>query len=118
MRKTVGCLVCVAALAACATPSRYEWGDYERSLYGYARSPELRDQYEQSLRDAIDVGEKTNRVAPGIYAELGYLLLEEGDERGAAEAFEREMELFPESRAFIERVMGRTTLADNAETDR
>jgi hypothetical protein len=101
----------LAALSACETTTqRFYWGNYEQALYGYSRKPELRGNYVRALREAIDRGEQMGRVAPGLYAELGYLALEEGDRRGAAEAFEREMALFPESRGYLTKVMQRGSI--------
>lgn len=105
---SVKCFAALSIICACATPTRYHWGGYESALYAYSRNPELREQYEKSLREAISEGEETNRVAPGLYAELGYLSLEAGDDRAAMEAFAREMELFPESRKFLTSISNRT----------
>lgn len=94
-------------LTACATSSRFEWGNYEGALYSYAKKPELRPQYRTSLEKAIDQGRRTNRIAPGMLAELGYLALEDGDTSAAVALFEEEMRLFPESRSFLEGVTAR-----------
>lgn len=94
-------------LAGCATPSRFEWGAYEGALYGYAKKPELRPNYRASLEKAIDQGRKTNRLAPGLLAELGYLALEDHDDVQAVRLFEEEMQVFPESRAFLSSVVAR-----------
>ncbi|MEW6017368.1 MAG: DUF4810 domain-containing protein [Pseudomonadota bacterium] len=94
-------------LTACATSSRFEWGNYEGALYSYAKKPEFRPQYRTSLEKAIEQGRRTNRIAPGMLAELGYLSLEDGDTTAAVALFEEEMRLFPESRPFLEGVTAR-----------
>ena len=94
-------------LAACATPSRFEWGGYEPALYAYAKHPEVRPQYRVTLEKAIAEGRRTNRLAPGLLAELGYLALEDGDSAQAVRMFEEEMTAFPESRAFLTGVVTR-----------
>jgi hypothetical protein len=94
-------------LAACATPSRFEWGGYEGALYAYAKKPELRPRYREVLEKAIAEGRRTNRLAPGLCAELGYLALEDGDSAKAVEFFEAEMATFPESRPFLTNVVSR-----------
>lgn len=94
-------------LTACATTGRFEWGNYEGALYSYAKKPELRPQYRTSLEKAIEQGRRTNRIAPGLLAELGYLSLEDGDTAAALALFEEEMRLFPESRPFLESVAAR-----------
>jgi hypothetical protein len=95
------------ALAACATPSRFEWGSYESSLYAYSKRPDLRPQYRTALEKAIAEGRRTNRLAPGLLAELGYLALEDGDTAQAVRLFEEEMAAFPESRPFLTDVVAR-----------
>lgn len=94
-------------LAGCATPSRFEWGGYEGSLYAYSKKPELRAQYRTALEKAIAEGSRTHRLAPGLCAELGYLALEDGDAPRAVALFEQEMAAFPESRPFLSNVVAR-----------
>lgn len=103
----LGATATVLLLSACATPSRFEWGGYEGALYGYAKKPELRPQYRTALERAIEQGRKTNRLAPGLLAELGYLALEDGDVATAVPLFEEEMRAFPESRPFLTGVVAR-----------
>lgn len=89
------------SVAACATPSRFEWGDYENSLYSFSKTPEARENYRKSLQVAIQRGEQSKRLAPGMYAELGYLYLEDNNNAEAIASFEKEMTAFPESRIFL-----------------
>jgi hypothetical protein len=102
-------------LSACATPSRFEWGGYEGALYAYAKTPEARETYRKSLQDAIEAGERTERVAPGMYAELGYLFVEDDNNADAIASFQKEMALFPESRPFLSSVVQR--LSGSAATN-
>ena len=96
------------ALGGCVTtPSRFEWGAYESSLYNYAKKPEKRQAYKEALEQAIAKGQATHRVAPGLNAELGYLHLEDGDTNGAVSCFEEEIRLFPESKPFLSKVIAR-----------
>lgn len=100
---------CALSVAACATPSRFEWGDYENSLYAYSKAPQARENYRKSLQTAIQQGEKTNRLAPGMYAELGYLFLEDNNKPDAIASFQKEMTAFPESRSFLKAVVDRVS---------
>lgn len=99
----VSALVAIAALgtAGCVPQTRFEWGSYEPSLYQYYKNPSDRAQYEKSLTQAIALGRKSNRIAPGLCAELGYMKLEDGNVAEAQTSFDEEMRLFPESRAFL-----------------
>lgn len=114
MSKILLAAVALCALAGCATPSRFEWGNYERSLYTYAKHPEAREAYRKSLVSAIQAGERTKRLAPGLYAELGYLSLEDGDQINAVADFKKEMAAFPESRPFLGGVIDRIGTGNNA----
>jgi hypothetical protein len=106
-RWVIGGALVALLLTGCATPSRFEWGGYESALYSYAKKPDLRPQYRAALEKAVEQGRKTNRLAPGLLAELGYLALEDGDIAVAVSLFEEEMRAFPESRAFLEVVVAR-----------
>ena len=99
--------IAAGLLCACAPQTRFEWGSYEPSLYAYYKNPSERAQYEAALVKAIDAGKKSNKVAPGLYAELGYMRLEDGDIAQAQVNFDEEMRLFPESRAFLSGVTKR-----------
>ncbi|WP_417484211.1 DUF4810 domain-containing protein [Maricaulis salignorans] len=108
--------ICVAvtalAVTACAVPSRFEWGGYEQGLYDYYRNPENSDNYIRTLERAIERGDATDRTAPGLNAELGYIHLGRGDTQLAETYFRREMELFPESAAFLSRFLGTSASAN------
>lgn len=105
-KKLIAAGLIACGLAACAAPSRFEWGNYENGLYQYYRDPENRANYERSLVRAIERGDATDRTAPGLNAELGFLYLEQGETVLAEQHFRREIELFPESRSFLERFLG------------
>lgn len=111
MRKIilVGLLCAGAGLAACAPTSRFEWGAYDTALYAYAKKPEAREAYRTALVAAIERGRASNRIAPGLLAELGYLHLEDGQQAAAIKCFEEEMSLFPESAPFMSGVIARLT---------
>ena len=44
-------------------------------------------------------------VAPGIYAEFGYLLLQQGKASEATQAFQQEKQHWPESAVFMDRMI-------------
>lgn len=104
------------ALAACAPTTRFEWGSYEGSLYAYAKQPAQKEVFRTALTRAIEKGRQSNRVAPGLNAELGYLYLEDGDTPKAIALFEEEMRLFPESRKFLTGVVTRAKGGDTEQS--
>lgn len=112
-------LAAAALLSACSTTtSRFEWGGYESALYTYAKKPDRRPDYQKALEAAISRGRATDRVAPGLLAELGYLYLEDGDVGHAIPLFEEEMTRFPESRAFLSAVVTRAKASRSATQEK
>ena len=102
-------IVALSFLTQCAPATRFSWGNYEDALYVYYKSPSGRDAYKKALVDAIDRGKKQNNVAPGMLAELGYLYLEDGNTAQATQLFQEEIQRFPESRPFLDRIIERST---------
>ena len=92
-------------LAGCATPERFEWGNYDASLYAYSKHPDQLPQFEKSLQSAIASGRASGRLAPGLQAELGYCYLGEGKKAEAVEQFKAEMALFPEAAPLMTRII-------------
>ncbi len=104
--KLLSTALVAATVAACQTaPPLFEFGSYEQSLYVYYKKPDQADRYRESLEKAIEKGEKNSNVAPGMYAELGYLNSLQGDLDTAIELYEMEMVMFPESKFFLSRVV-------------
>jgi hypothetical protein len=65
--------------AGCATQQRYNWGSYDPSLYGYYKNAEKVGELSASLAAVIDAASTNHAtVPPGIYAEYGYLQLQQG----------------------------------------
>ena len=126
-------LLCAGAVAltACVAAPRFEYGAYEPTLYAYYKKPELADKFETALEKAIEKGEASDRLAPGLYAELGYLKLNQGDQATAVELFRKEAEFMsgvvsrltdqnaeaglPESAVETEQVSDETVIEKSAE---
>ena len=98
-------ILAIVALSGCATNSRFEWGNYDSSLYVYSKHPDKLPVFEAALREAIQKGKAGGRIAPGLQAELGYCYLGEGKRAEALELFKAEVVSFPESRAFISKII-------------
>lgn len=110
--KRLSCLVAAASLAlgGCATTvteAGYYWGDYSKSLYKYTKAPSDQTLAEHTveLERIIEESRKRDlRVPPGIHAELGYIKARSGNAALATAHYESEMQLYPESRLFLERL--------------
>jgi hypothetical protein len=109
--RTIGLCALIAGigLAGCATPDRFEWGNYDSALYAYSKHPDHLPGFEQALQGAITKGRASGRLAPGLQAELGYLYLGEGRRADAIAQFRAEMADFPESRPLLTKI-----IAENA----
>ena len=100
-------------LAGCNTvsPAGYYWGDYSDTLYAYTKAPssETLAAHTAELEDIIQESQERNlKVPPGIHAELGYIMANRGDSQQAVAHYQAEMQLYPESRLFIERLIAQT----------
>lgn len=92
-------------LSACASNnSLYEWGSYQPALISYKKTAD-KAAFEEELRKSIAYGEESGRVPPGMYAELGYLLYEEGNAAEAEEFFAKERSAFPESATLMDKLI-------------
>ncbi len=103
-------LVSVAALAAllsaCAAPvTKYELGNYEQSMYDYYKNPADPGATITALAAIIGKAEGAKRpVPPGVYAEYGFLLLQQGKAQEALANFALEKKYWPESAALMDRM--------------
>jgi len=99
----------VAALAASGCAGKvttYRWGNYDEILYSHYKHPQERQAYVAGLKTIILAAQQEGKtVPPGIYAEYGYALYEEGNAPEAIKYFERERDTWPESRVFMEKLI-------------
>jgi hypothetical protein len=94
------------SISACATKEPYDWGAYEKSMYVYYKKPATAPDFAANLQETINGAEHDHGiVAPGLYAEYGYLLLQQGNRDGAVAAFRKEEVQWPESKAFMDRMI-------------
>jgi hypothetical protein len=93
-----------ALMAGCATTrDKYDWGDYDPALYAYYRSPAKVGELSAALAETITAADSHNvPVAPGLRAEYGYLLLQQGKTKEAIAAFQAEEKQWPESKVFMD----------------
>ena len=107
---TVVLLFSISAAGCATTPSLYRWGIYEDLMYQSYKYPGESDPVTQATRLAADV-ERTAvegfGVPPGVHAHLGYLYATQGDLDSARTHFNLELELYPESKTFIDGLLER-----------
>jgi hypothetical protein len=92
-------------LTGCAgNKSLYEWGTYQPALINYYKNGDGA-AFEEKLNAALDKGQRSKRVPPGVHAELGYLLYNRGDYANAVTHFFAEKSLFPESASLMDKLI-------------
>ena len=109
------CLGITALAAGCSSgpKSRYAWGSYEERAYRFLFASTTEEVAEdiRVLSAEIEQADAEGRpVPPGVHAHLGYLYAITGNTESAAQQFEIEKRLYPESRVFLDgclRRMGR-----------
>lgn len=96
-------------IVGCATTSNdtFYWGDYSTTLYDFKKNPgeETLEAHKKALLSVMEVSARKNKaVPPGINAEYGYILLKAGSEEEGFNYLDKEIELYPESATFINRI--------------
>ncbi len=97
-------------MQGCIHQNQYHWGEYENMVHaslipGDNSDPTIQiGKLEETVSEATTKGKK---VGPGIYGHLGYMYYKAGRTEDAFSAFEKEKELYPSSKTFIERLQNR-----------
>ena len=98
VRRLLLAALSLSLLSACVSPGKYSWGNYDGTLYGYYKDPTRLDAHVAEMESIIRSSEQTNKkVAPGIHAEYGYFLMQNGKAGAAVTQFEKEKTNWPES---------------------
>jgi hypothetical protein len=108
VRRSAALALAIALASGCVTRphDKYEWGDYDPALYGYYKSPAKVGELLADLEGTIKAADSHNQPAPpGLRAEYGYLLLQQGKSSEAILAFQTEEKQWPESRVFMEHMI-------------
>lgn len=104
-------------LSACAgQPEMYHWGNYQSLVYDMYIEPGKADtlsQIEKLNADIDQASSKGKRVAPGIYAHLGFMQALLGNTEKSIQSFETEKTLYPESSVFIDGILTRSSSTKN-----
>jgi hypothetical protein len=98
-------LLSVLSIGCVSQTGLYQWGNYEGRLYKYYKSPTAANAYMTELAEIIDETGDQKKVAPGIYAEYGYMLRKAGREKEAIAMFEKEQNAWPESQILMQRLI-------------
>jgi hypothetical protein len=96
-------------LVGCGAHNRYEWSNYDTKLYNHYKDSSQPEQFIQELKEAVEEAESAGQVPPGIYAEYGFVLYEQGNSLQAVQYFRKEADKWPESRMLM------TKMIDNVQ---
>lgn len=108
-------------LGGCAQSNQalYNYGAYSTRYYAYEQdlSPEKALELQQAIEEAIANAHdsQSGRVPPGMYANLGYLYLKQGDSAKAIEEFTLEKTLYPESARFMDSMIKKVQTAEGGK---
>lgn len=108
MIKKIIAFLCMLSLFSCSTPGLYTWGHYQEAAYHHTKDANEESQkiLAENYVQIINHQKGTRKtVPPGIYADYGFLLLQNNKEKEGKEMLEKEMKLYPESRVFITRIL-------------
>ena len=110
-------------LCGCATPTLYEWGNYDEWLYENYENPKNDEELYVDLTALIIEYESrknptTKPMAPGLYAEYGFLLMRRGENARAIEYYTKEKALWPEATKFMDSMIQTAQIADKAAKKR
>jgi hypothetical protein len=112
MRKILILICAYILLISCSSPkSLYSWGKYEAASYNYLRkNDEKATQVLIGSYDLIIKKQKGTRatVPPGVFADYGFVLLQENKIADGKAMLEKEIALYPESKLFIEKILKMT----------
>ena len=96
-------LLCVLMTGCATRTGLYQWGGYDAMLYQSYKNPEKAVEFRQGLELHITKMEASNqKVAPGLYAELGTLYLQTGDNTKAVSMYKKERDAWPESSGLMD----------------
>jgi hypothetical protein len=107
MRIPIFLLIAACSLSSC-THQLYSWANYESASYNYLKNSDERSTQAliESLKNVTEIQTGTRKISPpGIYADYGYLLIQLGKTDQGKTLLLKEIELYPESKIFIERIL-------------
>lgn len=91
-------------MGGCVTTTPlYQWGGYEYKLYAGYKDQTKMEELRVALEAHVAATDKSGqKMAPGLYAELGTLYLQSGDSVKARGMYSRERDAWPESKGLMD----------------
>lgn len=117
MKKVIVLGVAVLAallLASCTTnkePPLYYWYGYTNAVYDYIKlgNEDSNGKLLEVYQNLVDGQAEAARQVPppGVCADYGWMLIQSGKKEEGKDLLRKEMELYPESAAFIQNILRR-----------
>ncbi len=126
MKKTIslGTLIILSFIVSgCSSQPKplYTYGNYSESYYASKKdvSADTALELQKSIEFAIENADesRSGRVAPGMYANLGYIYLKSGKTDKAIESFNKEKSIYPESAHFMDRMIKKIEVLEGKQND-
>ncbi|MBN2425033.1 MAG: DUF4810 domain-containing protein [Calditrichaceae bacterium] len=108
MKKFLLFLLLIFLLSCTPTKGIYYWGDYSSSLYKLKKEPsdETLLKHKMELENIFkNAQKKRKKIPPGLYCEYAYILIQQGQKDDGLRYFALEVEKYPESKIFIDRII-------------
>jgi len=100
-------LACGVFGAGCRPRVLYDWGRYEESLQANYVAHDDAKAFSGLEATVTSTRLTGHRVPPGACAEYGFALYRRGNPQQAIEYFERESQLFPESKPLMDKLIAK-----------
>jgi hypothetical protein len=104
MTKYSGVVLVLLGMTGCEN-HLYAWHGYDDALYRHYKVPAQYEQFVIALKEVVDEGDASGRIPPGIYAEYGYALYEQGKLIESIAYFKKESDKWPESRFLMTKMI-------------
>ncbi len=109
MKKILLLTVLAFVINSCSSPKYlYSWEKYGQASYNYLKKADEKsiEQIIVEYKKIINKQKGTRKVAPpGIHADYGFILIQQGKVKEGKENLMKEIALYPESKIFIDRIL-------------
>ena len=103
--KFICILLITVFVSGCGVKYRYEWSDYDKKLYSHYQNPADKEEFAKALKETLDDAVSSNQIPPGIFAEYGFLMQEQGNSLEAIQYYQKEADKWPESKFFMNKMI-------------
>jgi len=110
MKKLIIVVFSAILLGSCSTGQLYYWDNYTMTSYNVKKEPTEKNKSEHTsvLKRIIEKSQKNRmRVPPGIYAEYGFVLMNDNKVDEGVKFLKLEKETYPESATLMDLVINK-----------